>query len=39
MIERIIGDCEQALDHNLYFAALSLALTLPENLHRRKTLL
>ena len=30
MIERIISDCEQALDHNLYFAALSLALTLPD---------
>ena len=30
MIERILSDCEQALDHNLYFAALSLALTLPD---------
>lgn len=30
MIERIINDCEQALEHNLYFAALNLALTLPD---------
>ena len=30
MIERILSDCEQALDHNLYFAALCLALTLPD---------
>ena len=28
MIERIISDCEQALEHELYFAALNLALTL-----------
>lgn len=30
MLERIISDCEQALKHNLYFAALNLALTLPD---------
>lgn len=30
MIDNIISDCEQALKHNLYFAALNLALTLPD---------
>lgn len=30
MIDRIISDCEKALDHDLYFAALNLALTLPD---------
>lgn len=30
MILRIIDEIEQALSHNLYFAALNLALTLPD---------
>lgn len=30
MIEKIISDCEQAIEHGLYFAALNLALTLPD---------
>lgn len=30
MINKIISDCEQALNSGLYFAALALALTLPD---------
>lgn len=30
MVEKIISDCEKALENNLYFAALNLALTLPD---------
>lgn len=30
MIERLINECEQALEHDLFFAALTLALTLPD---------
>lgn len=30
MVERIIGECEQALEHGLYLAALNLALILPD---------
>ena len=30
MIEKLIKEIENALSHDLYFAALSLALTLPD---------
>lgn len=30
MIEKIINECEQALEYELYLAALTLALTLPD---------
>lgn len=30
MVQRIVDDIRAALDHDLYFAALSTALTLPD---------
>lgn len=30
MIEKLIEECEKALEYNLYFAALNIALTLPD---------
>ena len=30
MIDKLINEINEALSHNLYFAALSLALTLPD---------
>lgn len=30
MIEKLIDDCEKALENNIYMAALNLALTLPD---------
>lgn len=34
MILRIIDEIEKALSHDLYFAALNLALTLPGHLRK-----